>query len=473
MRVPGIVLPRAQERLEVTDLSRLDYYYGLAKRQLLRYQSATSHLFPDTSSNRTVAHLRDSIYCSMAVWSLYQGYKRLDDNRGKAYELGQSAVCCMRGILATWMRQSEQLEHWKHNQCPQFSLYTLVALHDGEKVLDHSQYNHLQLDVVCLYLLTLVQMISSGLEIIYSMEEVALVQNLVYYIERAYRTPGYSWGRGTKYNDGTPEVSASAIGMAKAALEAINGFNLFGERGANYSVICVDIDAHNRNRSIFETLLPRESNTKSTDVSLLSTISFPAFATQIPLLYSETKQRVVDQLQGQYGFKRFLGDGFGTVLEDTERRYYHRGETMEFDQVENEWPVFFLNMIIDGVFKDLPDQVKLYSDLLEARIVYDVQTGDPLIPQMYCVKSEEMRQEKEKPKSQRRKITNCHNNAPTEIFLWGQAMFIISELLTHKLVYTYELDPIKRYLPCYARPKPVGRYSSFSFLGRDSHSKMT
>ena len=32
-----------------------------------------------------------------------------------------------------------------------------------------------------------IQMITSGLEIIYSMEEVALVQNLVYYIERTYR----------------------------------------------------------------------------------------------------------------------------------------------------------------------------------------------------------------------------------------------------------------------------------------------
>ena len=141
---------------------------------------------------------------------------------------------------------------------------------------------------------------------------------------------------------------------------------------------------------------------------------------------------------------------------------------MEFDQVENEWPVFFLNMIIDGVFKDLPDQVKEYSDLVEARIVHDLQTGDPLIPQMLGVAVEQMKQEKQKPRSQRRKITNCHNNAPTEIFLWGQAMFIISELLTKGLVYTYELDPIKRYLPCYARPKPVGRYSSFSFLGRDS-----
>ena len=54
----------------------------------------------------------------------------------------------------------------------------------------------------------------------------------------------------------------SSIGMVKAALEAINGCNLFGERGASWSVIFVDIDAHNRNRSIFETLLPKESSSK-------------------------------------------------------------------------------------------------------------------------------------------------------------------------------------------------------------------
>jgi hypothetical protein len=54
----------------------------------------------------------------------------------------------------------------------------------------------------------------------------------------------------------------SSIGMAKSALEAINGCNLFGEKGASWSVIYVDIDAHNRNRSIFETMLPRESSSK-------------------------------------------------------------------------------------------------------------------------------------------------------------------------------------------------------------------
>lgn len=44
-------------------------------------------------------------------------------------------------------------------------------------------------------------------------DEVAFVQNLVYYVERAYRTPDYGmWERGSKYNDGKPEIHASSIG---------------------------------------------------------------------------------------------------------------------------------------------------------------------------------------------------------------------------------------------------------------------
>jgi len=443
-------------------IEQLDGYYGLVKRQLLKYQSPTSHLFPSQSSNTEHANIRDSIYCSAAVWSLYQAYRRLDDDRGKTYELGQSVVACMRGILATWTMQSQKLEQWKLTNCPKMALHTIVGLHTGEEVLSVKEYNHLQLDVVCLYLLYLVQMISSGLEIVYSMEEVALVQNLVYYIERAYRTPDFgTWGRGTKYNDGSPEVSASAIGLAKAALEAVNGFNLFGEKGSNQSVIYADIDAHNRNRSIFETLLPRESNTKNTDVSLMATISYPAFATQNEDLYLATKSRIVKHLRGEYGFKRFIRDGYGTELEDLERRYYQKGETLEFENVENEWPIFYIFMIIDGIFKDNQKQVDEYQELISQRLMY-CQNGDPLVPMMFSVPTNAMKEEKCDPKSQKRKITISNIlGVENDVFLWGQAMFIISELLTKNLLHIYELDPIKRYLPCYARQKPVGRYSSF------------
>jgi phosphorylase kinase alpha/beta subunit len=228
-------------------------------------------------------------------------------------------------------------------------------------------------------------MISSGLQIIYIQDEVNFIQNLVYYVERAYRTPDYGmWERGSKYNDGSAEIHAryeykftkltyreyslyssnfgiylisfsihSSIGMAKAALEAINGCNLFGDKGSSWSVIFVDIDAHNRNRSIFETLLPRESSSKvsrlfflkgkrlttqgfffscifieqNIDVSLLPTISFPAFATHDEPLYTKTKEKILRKLKGEYGFRRFLRDGYKSMLEDPSRRYYLEGET--------------------------------------------------------------------------------------------------------------------------------------------------
>ena len=54
----------------------------------------------------------------------------------------------------------------------------------------------------------------------------------------------------------------SSIGMAKAALEAVSGFNVFGSEGDHSTVLFVDIDAHSRNRIILTNLLPRESASK-------------------------------------------------------------------------------------------------------------------------------------------------------------------------------------------------------------------
>lgn len=63
-------------------------------------------------------------------------------------------------------------------------------------------------------------------------------------------------------SDNACSLFCSSIGIAKAALEAVNGENLFGKQGASWSVVFVDYDAHNRNRTIFEGILPRESNSK-------------------------------------------------------------------------------------------------------------------------------------------------------------------------------------------------------------------
>ena len=62
-------------------------------------------------------------------------------------------------------------------------------------------------------------------------------------------------------------------------------------------------------------LLPRESSSKEIDAGLLTIISYPAFAVENPALIQETKDQIIDKLQGKYGCKRFLRDGYQTVKE--------------------------------------------------------------------------------------------------------------------------------------------------------------
>ncbi|XP_058452786.1 probable phosphorylase b kinase regulatory subunit beta isoform X5 [Malaya genurostris] len=426
-------------------VKQLDIYYGIVKRQLLQFQSPITGLFPVLSSDRDVGSIRDSVYCAASIWSLYQAYRRIDDDRGKSYELGQSAVKCMRGVLECWIKQAHRVEKFKSRQCAMNALHCKFHLHTGEQIYSDEKYNHLQIDVVSIYLIFLVQMISSGLQIIYTQDEVAFVQNLVYYVERAYRTPDYGmWERGSKYNDGTPEIHASSIGMAKSALEAINGCNLFGEKGASWSVVYVDIDAHNRNRSIFETMLPRESSSKGVDASLIPTLSFPAFASHEDRLVEMTKANVIMRLKGKKGFKRFSRDGYLSRLEDKTRRYYHKGEIKDFEGYECEWPMFYTYMIIDGVFKNNLDQIEEYQMELR-KCMHSDQNGDPVVSMCYAPDGDGM-------------FTRASSQS---LFLWGQSVFIIAQLLTAGLLHINELDPIRRYLPSYNRPRKAGRYSAF------------
>ncbi|XP_044743853.1 probable phosphorylase b kinase regulatory subunit beta isoform X2 [Chrysoperla carnea] len=446
---------------------QLDNFYGIVKRQLLRYQSPVNGLWPVLSTDTQVGSVRDSIYCAASVWGLYQAYRRIDDDRGKSYELGQSAVKCMRGILHCWARQAERVEAFKRNQNFTHALHVKFNLITGEPVLSDTEYHHLQIDVVSLYLLFLVQMITSGLQIIYTQDEVAFVQNLVYYVERAYRTPDYGmWERGSKYNDGIAEIHASSIGMAKSALEAINGCNLFGDSGAAWSVVYVDIDAHNRNRSIFETMLPRESSSKSVDASLLMTISFPAFATHEEHLYTETKTTIIRNLKREYGFIRFCRDGYKNVLEDENKRYYQEGEIKKYDNIECEWPLFYIAMIIDGVFKSCTEQVEEYKKLLKNVMRVD-PNGDPFVPQYFYIPKDSVEADytPEELQSIPRICPTYSENGG--LFLWNQALFVIANLLTSGLLHINELDPIRRYLPSYNRPRRGGRYSAFQGTATD------
>uniref|UniRef100_A0A8B9HF80 Phosphorylase b kinase regulatory subunit n=1 Tax=Astyanax mexicanus TaxID=7994 RepID=A0A8B9HF80_ASTMX len=329
---------------------KLDRSYNAVKSTILNYQSPTTGLFPvKTSSDCKEAKVRDSLYCAASSWALAMAYRRIDDDMGRTHELEHSAIKCMRGILYCYMRQSDTVERFKQDPSPYTCLHSVFNVYTGDEIYPYEKYSHLQIDAVSLFLLYLVEMICSGLQIIYNTDEVSFIQNLVFCVERAYRVPDFGmWERGSKYNNGSTELHSSSVGLAKAALEAINGFNLFGNQGCSWSVIFVDLDAHNRNRQTLSSLLPRESRSHNTDAALLPCISYPAFAVDDDALYTQTLDKIVRKLRGKYGFKRFLRDGYRTANEDKNRRYYRPAEMKLFDGIECEFPIFFIYMMIDG-----------------------------------------------------------------------------------------------------------------------------
>ncbi|KAK2559790.1 Phosphorylase b kinase regulatory subunit beta [Acropora cervicornis] len=355
-----------------------------------------------------------------------------------------------------------QVEQFKKNQSSHNSLHVKFNVNTGDTVTSDYDWEHLQIDAVSLYLLTLVQMTASGLQIIYTNDEVDFVQNLVYYIERAYRTPDYGmWERGSKENVGHKELNASSIGMAKAALEALNGFNVYGIQGTSSSVIYVDPDAHNRNYTIMHSMLPVASSSKETDASLLMITGFPAFAVSDASLCKKAKDIVLEKLEGNYGLKRFLRDGYKCVLEDRHRRYYENRELQVFDGIECEWPFFFTYLALDALFKNEKDIADYYIKKIQEELLQHTDSGD-LIPHYFFVPKIYLEAERQLPHSQIR----CPGNEDGDIFLWGQSLMTIMNLLDCGLLDVNEIDPIGRHL-CNSANFHYGfsncRYSSFKF----------
>jgi hypothetical protein len=64
------------------------------------------------------------------------------------------------------------------------------------------------------------------------------------------------WERGDKTNHGLPELNASSIGMAKAALEAMNELDLFGARGGPSSIIHVLADEAQKCQAVLQVQAP-------------------------------------------------------------------------------------------------------------------------------------------------------------------------------------------------------------------------
>ncbi|XP_016948291.1 probable phosphorylase b kinase regulatory subunit alpha isoform X6 [Drosophila biarmipes] len=430
---------------------RLDYYQRIVHRLILAHQEPVTGLFPASNVN-SHAWIRDNVYCILAVWGLSMAYKKIadqDEDRAKCYELEQSCVKLMRGLLMAMMNQKDKVEKFKMTQSPYDSLHAKYSSKNGLPVVGDNEWGHLQIDAVSLYLLILAQMTASGLQIVFSLDEVSFIQNLVFYIESAYSIPDYGiWERGDKTNHGEPELNASSIGMAKAALEAMNELDLFGARGGPASVIHVLADEAHKCQAVLQSMLPRESNSKELDSGLLCVIGFPAFAVDDAQLIHNTKDAILSRLQGKYGCKRFLRDGYRTPKEDPSRLYYERWELRMFENIECEWPLFYCYLILFHAFQSDKRSVEEYASRLE-KIMVRSEDGILLVPESYAVPQDLVGFEYQKPGSQAREVVG---RCP---FLWGQSLFILGRLLQEGFLAVGELDPLNRRLGAQKKPDVV------------------
>ncbi len=418
----------------------LDELYSQIELVILEKQHPATGLLPastavNTHGNYTDAWVRDNVYSILAVWSLGIAYRRQGESE-RSDQLEQCTIKLMRGLLLSMMRQSGKVQAFKSSFSPRDALHAKYDTATGLPVVADDAWGHLQIDATSLYLLMLAQMTASGLRIVRTFGEVDFIQNLVYYISSAYRTPDYGiWERGNKINNGKTEINASSVGMAKAALQALDGFNLFGKNASPRAVIHTVTDAVSLARNTLTGLLPRESLSKEVDAALLSIIGYPAFAIGDQKLVEETRNEILSKLAGNYGCKRFLWDGHQTSVEDESRLYYEHSELINFENIESEWPLFYCYLYLQALFDGNQNLARDFRSKLEGLMVE--RRGIPLLPELYYVPKENVALEKAKPHSQAR-VPN--ENVP---LVWAQSLFYTALLLDEGMITVDDIDPLR------------------------------
>jgi phosphorylase kinase alpha/beta subunit len=430
----------------------LERFHDEVRRVILSRQHPITGLLPagtavNAHGDYTDAWVRDNVYAVQAVWALALAYRKADDPHGRGLLLEHAVVRLMRGLLQAMMRQRDKVEAFKTSQDPRDALHAKYDTATGGPVVADDAWGHLQLDATALYLLSLAQVTASGLAVVQSESEVRFVQNLVYYVGRAYRTPDYGiWERGDKTNHGLPELNASSVGMAKAALEALSGLNLLGPRGGHVGVVHVDPDEIARARITLDAMLPRESASKEVDAALLAVVSYPAFAVDDDALARRTHAAVA-ALRGRYGLKRFLRDGHQTVIEDPHRLHYDPEELQRFAGIESEWPLFEAYLALDALFRGDVAGADVHLARLD-ELALDAAEGR-VLPELYRVRADDLERERAEPGATEREP---NDNVP---LVWAQSLWLVARLLRARLLQPADLDPLGRARAAAQARRPV------------------
>ena len=412
------------------------------ERVVLQRQNPITGLLPASTAhtvhgNYGDAWVRDCVYSIQCVWGLALAHRRLSGATTRVFELEQRVLQLMRGLLNAMLRQAHKVERFKHSLAPLDALHAKYDTNSGAPVVPDDGWGHLQLDATALFLLQLAQLTRSGLVVVQTSHERDFIQNLVYYVARAYRVRDYGiWERGDKGNHGLPERNASSIGLVKSALEALEGLDLYGPHGDGQCSLHIPHDAIVRLRRALTGLLPRESASKEVDAACLSVIGYPAWAVEDPELVERTRTKIRTELGGSYGYKRFRRDGHQTVVEDHNRLHYEREELAQFEHIECEWPLFLAYELITACCEERWAEAWSWRQRLEA-VAVEVD-GVALLPELYVVPKAAIAAERLNPGSQQR-VAN--ENVP---LLWTQSLTWLADLMLNGLLQPEDLDPSGR-----------------------------
>ncbi|MEX1317602.1 MAG: glycoside hydrolase family 15 protein, partial [Synechococcaceae cyanobacterium] len=428
-----------QARAVLDDLDRQIEQVVLAR------QHPITGLLPASTANTVHgnygdAWVRDGVYSIQCVWGLALAHRRLRGANRRSFELEQRVLLLMRGLMNAMLRQAAKVERFKHSRNRLDAIHAKFDTATGNPVVPDDGWGHLQLDATGLFLLQLAQLTRGGLVVVRSSHERDFIQNLVYYVAQAHRVADYGiWERGDKGNHGLPERNASSIGLVKAALEALEGLDLYGPHGDGSSCLVIPHDAIVRLRRALQGLLPRESASKEADAACLSVIGYPAWAVEDPQLAQRTRTRIRRDLSGGYGYKRFRRDGHQTVVEDHTRLHYEREELAQFEHIECEWPLFWAYELVTACCEERWEEARQWRQRLAS--VSLVVEGVALLPELYLVPEEAVEAERRQPGSQPR-VANA--NVP---LLWTQSLTWLGDLLLAGLITPADLDPSGRRLP--------------------------
>ena len=250
------------------------------------------------------------------------------------------------------------------------------------------------------------------------------------------------------------EINASSVGLCLAALETCSGLKF----NPVFPAIHVIPDDIANCRLTVSSLFPRESSSKELDSATLFPLCYPGFIKIEKNLKQKTINAIIDRrngkpLIGKYGFKRFFRDGWKCPLEDPSRLYFDVYETKSFENLESQWPIFYVILYIEQLFEQSNmDKNSISNKSLEninfEEILSSLVDEDGLLPTLYAVTPENVDQEIGHPDSSERVPhypDTLLNQTASKTHYMGQALYYITRLLVGEHISCHDLDPLNRH----------------------------